>query len=61
MLSTALEVAGFGCAVAGALIMWGAAPALFVAAPCLLFMGYAAEGAKVKLPMFRLPRRKAKA
>jgi hypothetical protein len=59
MISTGLEVLGFISAVAGAAVTWGLGAALFVAAPCLLFMGFAAEGAKV--PRLRLKRWKRKA
>lgn len=50
MLSTALEVCGFACAVAGVFVLAGAGPALLAAAPCLLFMGFAAEGQPTKRP-----------
>ncbi len=67
MLSTILEVCGFGCAIAGAAVVGGLGPALFVAAGCLLFMGFAAEGPDdedrrgTKIPRPRRPRRKTKA
>lgn len=66
MISTALEVLGFGCAVAGAYVTWGLGEALFAAAPCLLFMGFAAEGVTIRrlhirwperIPRLRTPRR----
>lgn len=57
MVSTALEVLGFGSAVAGAYVTWGLGEALFAAAPCLLFMGFAAEGTKVRRPHIRWPER----
>lgn len=53
MISTGLEVLGFAAAIAGAAVTWGLGAALFAAAPCLLFMGFAAEGT-------RLPRLKRK-
>lgn len=61
MVSTALEVLGFGSAVAGAYVTWGLGEALFAAAPCLLFMGFAAEGTTIRwperIPRVRMPRR----
>lgn len=53
MISTGLEVAGFASAVAGAAVTWGLGAALFAAALCLLFMGFAAEGARLKRPKLR--------
>lgn len=54
MLSTALEVCGLACAVAAALLAWGPAAAFAVASPCLLFLGFAAEGAKLPRPRLRV-------
>ncbi len=50
MISTTLEVLGFACAVASAFVFAGLGAALAVASPCLLFMGYSAEGATVTRP-----------
>jgi hypothetical protein len=55
MISTGLEVLGFASAVAGAAVTWGLGAALFAAAPCLLFMGFAAEGGQ--LPKVKLKRK----
>lgn len=57
MVSTALEILGFGCAIAGAYVTWGLGEALFAAAPCLLFMGFAAESTKARRPHIRWPER----
>lgn len=50
MISTLLEVSGFACAVVAASLVGGPAAGFATACPCLLFMGYSAEGAKVKRP-----------
>lgn len=53
MISTGLEVAGFACAVVCAALAGGAVWAFGVACPCLLFLGFAAEGAS--LPRMKRP------
>lgn len=50
MVSTLLELCGFGCAVTCAALAGGPEWAFGVACPCLLFMGYSAEGASFKRP-----------
>ncbi len=59
MISTALEVAGFACAIVCAALAGGAVWAFGVACPCLLFLGFAAEGASLPRPRWpaRLTRR----
>lgn len=64
MFSTLLELAGFGVIIAATALLGGLVPALYVAGPVLLLLGYAVEDENAAVALRRATspvRRRARA
>lgn len=56
-ISTLLELLGFALITAATAVVGGLAPALFVGGGCLLFVGYALDLDRPRLPKFPMRHR----